>query len=74
MNSWIMRLDVAYWIDPLTVWHNGRSTLGFGDGHAAVRRWLDPRTLQMSDEQVLNTPAVDNKDYDFMKRSWIVTP
>jgi len=26
------------------IYHNGASTVSFGDGHAIFRRWLDPRT------------------------------
>ena len=29
MNSWVMRLDREEWIDPLTIWHDNASTLGF---------------------------------------------
>ena len=27
------------WFDPLAIWHNNKSTLSFGDGHAAMHAW-----------------------------------
>jgi prepilin-type N-terminal cleavage/methylation domain-containing protein len=74
MNSWVMWLSKEYWIDPLTVWHHGRSTLGFADGHAIVRRWLDPRTIRMSEMQEFDRPAKDNQDWHYLKKGWTIAP
>ncbi len=72
MGSWVMYLNHEEWIDPLTVWHHGCSTLGFADGHAFVRRWLDPRTVKMSQQQQFYQQAQNNADWRYMKRSWTV--
>jgi prepilin-type N-terminal cleavage/methylation domain-containing protein len=74
MGSWVMYLKREEWIDPLTVWHHGRSTLGFADGHAIIRRWLDPRTVKMSEMQQFYQRARNNLDWQYMKRSWTVAP
>ncbi|MCK4293769.1 MAG: hypothetical protein KAY65_11270 [Planctomycetes bacterium] len=41
VGSWVMDLQSNRWIDPLLIWHNNRTTLGFADGHAETRRWVD---------------------------------
>jgi len=39
------------WVDPLAVWHNDASTLGFCDGHAEIHRWLEKSTYDMCEQQ-----------------------
>lgn len=39
------------WVDPLTIWHNGRSTLGYADGHAEKHVWRDKSTYVISETQ-----------------------
>lgn len=70
MNSWVMWLNREHWIDPLTVWHYNKSTIGYADGHAEVHTWQDPRTIRMSEQQVFDTEAVDNVDWEFLKERW----
>jgi prepilin-type N-terminal cleavage/methylation domain-containing protein/prepilin-type processing-associated H-X9-DG protein len=31
--------------DPYVSYHNGAGGLSFADGHAEIKRWLDPRTM-----------------------------
>ena len=35
------------WWDNPALYHNEKSTLGFADAHAEIRRWHDPRTLAL---------------------------
>jgi prepilin-type N-terminal cleavage/methylation domain-containing protein/prepilin-type processing-associated H-X9-DG protein len=70
INSWVMWLQQERWIDPLTVWHNNRSTIGLADGHAIVRAWVDQRTIRMSMEQVFDADATDNADYRYLRQRW----
>jgi prepilin-type N-terminal cleavage/methylation domain-containing protein/prepilin-type processing-associated H-X9-DG protein len=56
MGSWVLYIrtsptDTGGWVDPLTIWHNDRSTLGYADGHAEKHRWKDKSTLDMSENQ-----------------------
>ena len=74
MGSWVMWLNKERWIDPLTVWHTGRSTLGFADGHAIVKKWLDPRTLKQARLQEFDLDAKNNTDWLYMKQGWAVQP
>lgn len=70
INSWVMRLDTQQWIDPLTVWHGSRGTIGYADGHAAVHSWMDRRTVNMSRDQTFNTSASGNPDFKYLRQRW----
>lgn len=70
INSWVMWLNRAGWIDPLTVWHDDTGTIGYADGHAAIRRWEDRRTVRMSENQQFDQPANGNRDYEWLKARW----
>jgi len=70
INSWVMYLNRPEWIDPLTVWHGDTGTIGYADGHAAIRRWEDRRTVRMSRDQQFNSPANSNRDYEWLKARW----
>jgi len=74
MGSWIVNATGDSWADPLSIWHNKRSTLGWADGHAEVRRWLDPRTLQMSEKGLFGANQPDNPDLIFMQRGYQLRP
>ncbi len=42
INSWVIHTsgtEANAWGDPLTVWHGGKSSFGFLDGHAEIRKW-----------------------------------
>ena len=39
INSWLMNTNLEVWGDPVTVWHGGKSSLGFADGHAETHGW-----------------------------------
>ena len=56
------------WVDPFAIWHNERSTLGFGDAHAEKHNWVDQSTIDMSENQtffqaVYSTDSGDDLDY-----------
>jgi prepilin-type N-terminal cleavage/methylation domain-containing protein/prepilin-type processing-associated H-X9-DG protein len=72
MNSWVMYLDREKWIDPLTIWHNKRSTLGFADGHAEVHTWSDSRTIDMSRYHVFWQNCPESEDWEYMSLGWNV--
>lgn len=72
MDTWVMWLNREQWIDPLTIWHDGKSTLGFADGHAELHAWQDQRTIRMSAEQLFNQTAPGSRDWEFMQRAWTI--
>lgn len=48
INSWQMhpRTTNPSWTDPLAMWHNKKSTLGFADGHAEMHTWQDQSFIE----------------------------
>ena len=52
------------WRDPIAIWHNKRSTLGFADGHAEMHGWVDQETIGYSAVQP------DNPDLEYMRRGY----
>lgn len=65
-QSWIIEpdLDNTRWVDPIAIWHNKKSTLGYADGHAEMHRWVDPDTLNL--EMYFHDPG--SEDMLYMKR------
>lgn len=48
MGSWQMDLNPYRWVDPFAIWHTKhRSTLGWADGRAQMRTWVDESTIAM---------------------------
>ena len=46
-------------------YHNRAGGLNFADGHAEIRKWIDPRTIppmRKNVELTLNIPSPNNKD------------
>lgn len=82
MGSWIMPSDGNRWIDPMAVWHNKRSCLGFADGHAEKHQWVDSSTIkwaQLAAEgstDVFNKtpPAGEGEDLAYMHRYYQLWP
>lgn len=72
IGSWIMDYTTPGWGDPLAIWHNKRSTLGFADGHAEKHQWVDKTTIEMSEKQQFSQPAPPNsEDLNYMLRGYI---
>lgn len=70
MNSWVIDpdLNTNNWGDPIAIWHNDRSTLGFADGHAEKRDWVDPDTIFMGETQMFGLVDPGSEDMIYMKR------
>ena len=69
VGSWVMNLDrTDQWVDPFSIWHNERSTLGFADSHAEKHNWVDNSTIEMSEvqENFFNVPPDEGEDYRYM--------
>jgi prepilin-type N-terminal cleavage/methylation domain-containing protein/prepilin-type processing-associated H-X9-DG protein len=70
MNSWVIDPDLNThdWNDPIAIWHNDRSTLGFADGHAEKHDWVDPDTILMGLSQEFGLVDPGSEDMIYMKR------
>ena len=74
-GSWILPGNPAVfeWWDPIAIWHSRSSTnLGFADGHAEKRHWVDRSTLDMAENQTSGqTPyAGEGEDLTYMRRAF----
>ena len=68
-GSWILNPRDKAWVDPLAIWHSrSRSALGYADGHAEIRQWVDGSTVEMSRKQEFfqPVPAEEGDDQRFM--------
>jgi prepilin-type N-terminal cleavage/methylation domain-containing protein/prepilin-type processing-associated H-X9-DG protein len=74
MGSWVLNPTGDTWLDPLSIRHNKRSTLGWADGHAEVHRWLDERTIEMSENGQFGAVQPGNPDLKFMQEGYALKP
>ncbi len=74
-GSWQMNPKNRTWTDPVAMWHNKKSTLGFADGHAEMHAWEDQSFIQwnlrfMNDQRYqgfgMTPPADEREDIDYM--------
>jgi prepilin-type N-terminal cleavage/methylation domain-containing protein/prepilin-type processing-associated H-X9-DG protein len=78
VGSWQIGFKPAQWIDPLAMWHNEQTTLGFADGHSEMHRWHDKSFINWSHKAMYEsgftffmTPQADEReDYEFMARGF----
>jgi len=64
-GSWVLNPKGQTWVDPLAIWHSrARSSLGYADGHADIRRWMDHSTMEMSEKQEFFYPVPEKEGED----------
>ena len=84
-GSWALNEPQNYnrwdWTDPLAVWHNRKSTLGWADSHATMQRWVDQRTMDTAEWPAyddafkkLRSGHKNSPDLLFMKKHWAPGP
>ncbi len=58
LGSWQMhpRKTGSTWVDPVAMWHNKKSTLGFADGHAEMHDWKDQSFIEWN-LKAMNEPS-----------------
>ena len=75
MGSWEMCVTTKKWVDPVAMWHDRRSTLGFADGHGEIHRWEDKGFIEWNETAMYDpsrfsfnrTPEPDEQtDIEFM--------
>jgi len=78
MGSWQMNPKDRTWSDPVSMWHNRKTTLGFADGHVEMHPWQDqyfiewniPAMYGESFKPVLTPPADAQTDIDYMSKGF----
>ncbi|HVR34411.1 MAG TPA: hypothetical protein VMS21_01020 [Methylomirabilota bacterium] len=60
--------DDPWWVDLAASRHGGSGTLSFADGHAEIKRWVDPRTRKpVERKKVFGFPSPNNPDLLWLK-------
>ena len=62
--------DNKTWGNLPAIYHNGAGGLGFADGHAEIRKWLDPRTkppIRKGRDLELITSSANNVDVAWLQ-------
>ena len=78
VGSWQMNPGPKTWVDPVAMWHNKQSTLGFADGHAEMHRWIDQSFIEWNLRAMYNEgfsfnltpPADEREDIEFMAKGF----
>jgi prepilin-type N-terminal cleavage/methylation domain-containing protein/prepilin-type processing-associated H-X9-DG protein len=75
VGSWQMNPHARTWVDPVAMWHNKQSTLGFADGHAEMHPWKDKSFIDWNLTAMYNSqnfafsmtpPANEQTDITYM--------
>jgi prepilin-type N-terminal cleavage/methylation domain-containing protein len=79
VGSWQIHFTPQQWIDPLAMWHNRCSTLGYADGHSEMHKWHDKSFIDWCRKAMDNAPdfdffmtpsAAEREDYKFMAKGF----
>jgi prepilin-type processing-associated H-X9-DG protein len=57
VGSWQMNPRDKTWTDPVAMWHNKKSTLGFADGHAEMHQWEDKSFIDWNLKAMYREPG-----------------
>jgi prepilin-type N-terminal cleavage/methylation domain-containing protein/prepilin-type processing-associated H-X9-DG protein len=57
VGSWQMRFNPPSFTDPVAMWHNEKTTLGFADGHSEMHRWRDKSFIDWSHQAMYSTSS-----------------
>jgi len=78
-GSWQMYLNPKSWVDPVGMWHDTKSTLGFADGHVETHAWHDRSFIEWNLKAMypsvtffygMTPPADEQNDIDYMARGY----
>lgn len=79
IGSWQMNPKSKTWVDPLAMWHEEATTLGFADGHAEVHRWHDQSLIDWCRRAMerdasfrfnMTPPADEQEDVTYMAQGF----
>jgi prepilin-type N-terminal cleavage/methylation domain-containing protein/prepilin-type processing-associated H-X9-DG protein len=79
VGGWALNPINHTWVDPIAIWHNGKSTLSFADGHVEIHKWLMDSTIKAASaaHQAQATPFYWQKasprdlDFEYMEPGYM---
>jgi prepilin-type N-terminal cleavage/methylation domain-containing protein/prepilin-type processing-associated H-X9-DG protein len=83
IGSWQMQPNARTWTDPLAMWHNKKSSLGFADGHAEMHTWEDQSFIEWNLEAMnyptqfsfgMTPPGDERNDVEYMAKGFPQKP
>jgi prepilin-type N-terminal cleavage/methylation domain-containing protein/prepilin-type processing-associated H-X9-DG protein len=45
-GTWVIDVSPPGWVDPFAIFHGNVSSFAFADGHAELRKWVEPSTVK----------------------------
>jgi prepilin-type N-terminal cleavage/methylation domain-containing protein/prepilin-type processing-associated H-X9-DG protein len=82
-GTWVLDIIPDNWVDPMAIYHNDSSTLGFADGHAEMHRWREPETIAAGRKGATGIEPFywrrkqpEDRDWTYMKTgyAWVTYP
>jgi prepilin-type processing-associated H-X9-DG protein len=79
VGSWQIAFGPPGFIDPVAMWHNERTTLGYADGHSEMHRWHDINFIGWSQEAMyepttftfnMTPPDDERQDLEFLAQGF----
>lgn len=79
VGSWVVGHGGNSWVDPLAIWHNKRSCIGWTDGHADKHKWANKSTMDYAQKAADGNTDVfykspyageSGEDLHFMQRGY----
>jgi prepilin-type processing-associated H-X9-DG protein len=75
IGSWQMYPKTKAWVAPLAIWHHRKTNMGYADGHAETRVWVNESTMYwlwkatydpVNFTFCIRPPADEQEDVEFM--------
>jgi prepilin-type N-terminal cleavage/methylation domain-containing protein len=82
-GTWVLNIQSDNWVDPMAIYHNDSSTLGFSDGHAELHKWQEEQTISAGRKGATGTEPFYwakkeplDRDWVYMKKGyvWVAYP
>jgi prepilin-type N-terminal cleavage/methylation domain-containing protein/prepilin-type processing-associated H-X9-DG protein len=79
VGSWQIDFGPPSFIDPVAMWHNERTTIGYADGHSEMHRWHDMNFIEWSQEAMyepttftfnMTPPDDERRDLEFLAQGF----
>ncbi len=70
-GTWVLDVIPDNWVDPMAIFHNTASSLGFADGHSEMHRWRETETILAGRKGATGTEPFYWRKKTPVDRDWI---